>query len=109
MAAISASAVAVPNPAPVLAAAATPTGVLRWPTDQLLAFDMRAAAAIQQLHLPTDHLGGFQVFAEGFRTSFRLMGEDHGMGKEDAAVAFPLTQVLSHGLKMFEYRFIFVA
>ena len=97
----------VVNPTSVLAAAVRPDAEIRWPTDLLLAFDMKAAAVIQQNHLDTNHLGGLVAFNEGFNSTFRMKDSEHGMGQEVVAVAFRHTQVLSHGLKMFEYRLCF--
>ena len=91
-----------------LAAAAMPNGEVSWSTAEFQAFGMQMHALIQRDHLPVLHLGGLKAAVEGLGSSFRLMDEDHQMGKEQAGVVYPLTQVLSHGIKMYEYPLIFV-
>ena len=99
----------VANASSTLAAAASQAGGPVFNTAGLLQFGMKLPALIQTMHLPVDHLGGLQAAVEGLGSFFRLIEEGHQMGKEHAGVAFPLTQVLSHGSKMFEYPFTFVA
>ena len=62
---------------------------------------------IQTEQLPVKHLGGMEAAVDGLNTSFRLLDE-HTMTKFQAGLAHPLTKVLSHGIKMYEYPLIFV-